>query len=103
MYATLAGQQNALNRCTGDNGWGKSEWAVVEPGKLIRAETQVGLYSIELQPDLTLQLSFSSGSESRICPTKFQAINRVQWEADDHQRRLLAQQQRPVRMKPPKW
>ena len=101
---TTADRQFNLNRFTGDNSWGDLTWNILEPGKLVRADTQLGSYSLELQLDgKTLQLSFNSGSEIRICPTKFQATNRAQWEADDHHRRLLAQQQQSVRLKPPKW
>jgi hypothetical protein len=93
----------ALNYCVGDKAFGDLDWSNIEPGKLMRANTQVGAYDIELQPDgKTLRLSFKSESESRICPTKFQAINRAQWEADDHHRRLLALRT-PLRIKPPKW
>ena len=97
-------QQFYLNHFTGDNGFGELTWNIIEPGKLVRTDTQLGSYSLELQPDgKTFRLTFNSGSEIRICPTKFQATNRAQWEADDHYRRLLAQQQQPARLKPPKW
>ena len=89
-------QQNALNYSTGDNSWGEMTWQIVEPGKLVRAQAE--------QPDgKTFRLTFDAGSGVSTCPTKFQAINRAQWEAEDQHRRLLAQQQQPARMKPPKW
>jgi hypothetical protein len=101
---TTEQQQFYLDQSTGERGFGELTWNIVEPGKLVRADTQVGSYGLELQPDgKTYQLTFNSESESRICPTKFQAVNRAQWEADDHHRRLLAQQQQPNRLKPPKW
>jgi hypothetical protein len=105
MRIDQAYQASALNNSTGNDSWGELLiWEIVEPGKLSRTNTQLGLYSIELQPDgKTFRLTFNSGSDIRTCPTKFQAINRVQWEAEDHYRRLLAQQQQPTRMKPPKW
>jgi hypothetical protein len=93
-----------LNHFTGDNSWGELTWNIVEPDKLIRADAKFGSYSLALQPDgKTYRLTFSSGSEIRTCPTKFQATNRAQWEADDHHRRLLAQQQQPAPLRPPKW
>ena len=102
--ATADQQQFYLNYFTGNNGFGELIWNIVELGKLVRADTQLGSYSLELQPDgKILRLTFNSGSEIRICPTKFQASNRAQWEADDHHRRLLAQQQQPARLQPPKW
>jgi hypothetical protein len=100
---TTAGQQYYLDYFTGDRSHGELTWKIVEPGKLVRANTQVGSYDLELRADgKTFRLTFSSGSETRICPTKFQATNRARWEADDHHRRLLAQQP-PFRLKPPKW
>ena len=101
---TTADEQFYLNYYTGDKSWTDITFQLIEPNKLVRAQTELGSYSIDLQLDgKTLRLSFDAGSGVRICPTKFQAINRAQWEANDHQRRLLAQQQQPVRMKPPKW
>lgn len=100
----MANQQYYLNYFSGDRSWGDLTWHVVEPGKLARAKTKLGSYSVALQPNgKTFRLSYSFGSEIRMCPTKFQATNRAQWEADDHYRRLLAQQQSPARLKPPKW
>lgn len=102
MKATAAAVY--LDYFTGDRGFGDLTWDLIEPGKLARAKTPLGTYSLELQADgNTYQLSFNSGSETRTCRTKFQATNRAQWEADDHHRRLLAQQQQPSRLKPPKW
>ncbi len=103
---TTADQQYYLNVFGGggEKSFGSLPWKLVEPGRLTRAETEVGSYDIELQPDgKTLRLSVSDGLAKRICPTKFTAINRAQWEADDHHRRLLAQLQQPVRLRPPKW
>ena len=106
MRTTAEQQQYYLDRISpATASWGDLTWNIVEPGKLIRTDTQFGSYSLELQPDgKTYRLTFNSGSaEIRICPTKFQATNRAQWEADDHHRRLLAQQQQPSRLKSPKW
>jgi hypothetical protein len=97
-------QQDQLDYFTGADSWTDMPWYIVEPGKLVRTDTQLGSYSLELQPDgKVYRLTFDSGSGVRTCPTKFQATNRAQWEAEDHHRRLLAQQQQPARMKAPKW
>jgi hypothetical protein len=105
MYTTPEALRRNLNESTGNKSWGELKWQLVEPGKLARTQTELGSYSIEIPPDgKTYQLSFDNGSSGvRVCPTKFQAINVVQGEANDHHKRLLAQRQRPIRMKPPKW
>jgi hypothetical protein len=80
----------------------KLVWKIVEPGKLAKANTGFGSYFIRVEPDgKTFQLMFDSGGGpcARFCPTKFTAINRVQWEAEDHYRRFSA----PGRLKAPKW
>jgi hypothetical protein len=102
MRITTGRLQYFLNDSVGDKSWGELIWEIVEPSKLTRAHTQFGSYSIEVQPD-SYRLTFNTGSDVRSCPTKFQAINRVQWEAGDHHRRMLARQQPGTRMKPPKW
>ena len=58
---TTEQQQFYLNQSTG-NTWGELTWKSVEPGKLLRADTQLGSYNLELQPDgKTLRLTFNSG------------------------------------------
>jgi hypothetical protein len=99
-----AENSRSLNNSVGDNSWFRSmTWRLVEPGRLARADTPPGSYFIEVQPNGEFLLTFDPGSGARACPTKFQAINRAQGEADDHHRRLVAQQHQPARMKPPKW
>jgi hypothetical protein len=101
---SMTEQQYHLDHWTGDKSWTDMVFQIVEPGKLIRAQAELGSYSIELQPDgKTMRLTFDAGSGVRTCPKKFQVINTAQVEAFDHHRRLLAQRQMPARMKPPKW
>jgi hypothetical protein len=79
-------------------------WSITEPGKQAQARMSLGTYVIDVKPDNKVYvLRFVTGTGERICPTRFTASNRVQGEAEDHYRRLLAQQQQPARMKPPKW
>jgi hypothetical protein len=92
-------------------GWDDLDFKVVDAGKRAQADTSLGSYKVELLPDRKrMELTLTSGSEVRTCPTKFQAINRAEWEAADHHRRLLAQVeaelrpgQQPPRLKAPKW
>jgi hypothetical protein len=80
--------------------WGGLPWLIVEPGKRAQAQTPLGTYVAEVQTDnKSYRLSFNE----RACPTRFTASNRVAWEAEDHYRRLQAQQHQQPRMKPPKW
>jgi hypothetical protein len=93
-----------LNYFSGDQSYGGLRWNMAVPGKRAEANTSLGTYVIEIKPNGILHLTFNSGTEIRICPTKFTATNRAQGEASDHHARLLAQQGRnPSRMKPPKW
>jgi hypothetical protein len=79
-------------------------WAVIEPGKRAQAQTSLGSYIVEVRSDnKSYSLRFSSGADERICPIRFTASNRVVWEAEDHLRRLQAQQHQPVRLKEPRW
>ena len=68
MRTTLSSSN--LSGCfTGDRGWGDLTWNIVEPGKLIRTDTQLGSYSLELQPDgKTYRLTFNSGSRDPDLP-----------------------------------
>ena len=79
-------------------------WSVAVQGKQAEARTGLGTYIVEVRPDnRSYQLRFSSGTDERVCPTRFTASNRIAWEAEDHFRRLRAQQQQPSRLKPPVW
>jgi len=79
-------------------------WSVVEPGKQAQAQTALGTYIIEVRPDNnSYVLRFTSGVNERVCPTRFTASNRIVWEAEDHFRRLRAQEQQPSRLKAPVW
>jgi hypothetical protein len=79
-------------------------WSVVEPDKQAQAQTALGTYVVEVRPDnKSYQLRFTSVAGERVCPTRFTASNRVAWEAEDHFRRLQAQQQQPTRLKAPVW
>jgi hypothetical protein len=87
------------------NDWGDNlSWSIVEPDKRARAGTALGSYSIEVQSDnKSYRLRFTSEANERVCPTRFTAINRICWEAEDHFRRLRAQQQQPIRLKASRW
>ena len=81
-------------------------WSIVEPNKLAQAQTALGTYLVEPRPDnKSFQLRFTSaaGDGERTCPTRFTASNRIAWEAEDHFRRLRAQQQQSPRLKAPLW
>jgi hypothetical protein len=57
MQATAAAVY--LDYFSGDRGFGDLTWDLIEPGKLARAKTPLGTYSLELQADgNTYQLSF---------------------------------------------
>ena len=66
MRTTTDQQKYYLDHFTGDRGFGGLTWVIVEPGKLVRADTQLGSYSLELD-DKTFLLTFNSGSEIRTC------------------------------------
>jgi hypothetical protein len=85
--------------------WGELSWSIVEPDKLAQAQTALGTYIVEPRSDnRSYQLRFiSAGASARACPTRFTASNRIVREAEDHFRRLLAQQQQPSRLKAPSW
>ena len=84
--------------------WSEMPWSIVEPGKRAQAQTPLGIYVVDVEPNNKFYvLRFIAEADEHTCPTRFTATNRVAWEADDHYRRLLAQQQQPARMKPPKW
>jgi hypothetical protein len=79
-------------------------WSTVEIGKRAQAQTPLGTYIVEIRPNnKSYLLRFVSEAGERVCPNRFTASNRVAWEAEDHFKRLQAQQQQPVRMNPPKW
>jgi hypothetical protein len=79
-------------------------WSVVEPSRRAQARTALGIYIIDVQPDnKSYRLRLTSEAGERVCPTRFTASNRIAWEAEDHFRRLRAQQQQPARLKPPLW
>ena len=48
---TTADEQFYLNHYTGDKSWTDITFQLIEPDKLVRAQTELGSYSIELQPD----------------------------------------------------
>jgi hypothetical protein len=87
------------------NDWtDKLSWSIVELDKRAQARTALGTYIIEVQSDnKSYRLRFTSEVDERVCPIRFTASNRVAWEAEDHFRRLQAQQQRPIRLKAPRW
>jgi hypothetical protein len=79
-------------------------WSIVEPSKQAQAHTALGIYIAEVQSDnKSYRLRFTSEANERVCPTRFTAINRIAWEAEDHFCRLQAQQRQPARLKPPRW
>jgi hypothetical protein len=97
---------NDIRTSCGGESWSKSLcWTFDETSQRASVATPFGTYMIAVEPPKnTLKLTFALGSETRTCPTKFTAINRAHWEADDHHQRLQAQHgKNPNRMKPPKW
>jgi hypothetical protein len=79
-------------------------WSIVEPDRA-QAQTALGTYIVEPRPgNKSYQLRFTSaGASERVCPTRFTASNRIVREAEDHFRRLQAQQQQSSRLKAPSW
>jgi hypothetical protein len=79
-------------------------WSLVEPDKKAQAPTMSGTYIVEIGPNnKSYVLRFVSEAGERTCLTRFTAPNRVALEAEDHWRRLLAQQRQSTRLKPPAW
>jgi hypothetical protein len=105
-------QSNISRWLDGVGDWSKElAWSITEPGKQVKAQTAFGTYIIAVRADdsstyggsYELRFASGSGAGDRVCPTRFTAINRVAGEAEDHYRRLQAQQKKPTRMKPPVW
>jgi hypothetical protein len=94
-------ESNLLNNV---HAWGEALSWSTETDKLAQAQTALGTYIVEPRPNnKSYQLRFTSVAGERVCPTRFTASNRIAWEAEDHFRRLQAQQQQPSRLKAPAW
>ena len=94
-------ESNLLNNM---NEWGEGLSWSTETDKLAQAQTALGTYIVEPRPNnKSYQLRFTSVAGERVCPTRFTTSNRIAWEAEDHFRRLQAQQQQLSRLKAPAW
>jgi hypothetical protein len=47
-------------------------WSIIEPDKQAQAQTALGTYVVEVQPDnKSFRLRFASDAGERVCPTRF--------------------------------